>query len=514
MSSLPTPSSSDPLSRRAFLGVVGRTAVAGSGAAAALSGCGGGASRPQPHPATRSPPVEAQRFRSRSDLRPPAIHVGTRPPDPKAQSFVFTDCHGGNGQQGPMIIDRGGRLVWFEPVSEHGSTRKRVFNVRVQSYRGEPVLTWWQGSIVGAHGHGHYEILDQTYAGVARVRAGNGYQGDLHEFRLTDRGTALLTSYGRAEGQLPVHSGSGTRRGAYLYGVVQEVDVATGRVLLQWRSDEHVPVEASLHGPPPADPAIPWDYFHVNSIAVDPDDDNLLISGRNVWACYKVHRHTGEVIWSLGGRDSDFQVADGAQFAFQHHVIPHGDGLLTIFDNESGPPSQASQSRGLVLRLDHSSRRATLVREYLHDPPVLSAALGSVQALDTGGAFLGWGDSSYFTEYDAHGAVVLDARLASGVLSYRAFQDAWAGRPAQPPRIAVRRAGADAHVYVSWNGATVHRRWRLLGGLRGNELRELRSVPVRGFETAISVRSAPRWLAVEALDHDDQPLARSASVRA
>jgi hypothetical protein len=426
---------------------------------------------------------------------------------------VFTDCHGGNGQQGPMIIDRAGRLVWFKPVSDHGVLRERAFNVRVQGYRGEPVLTWWQGSIVGAHGQGHYEIYDSAYRQIAQVQAGNGYRGDLHEFRLTDQGTALLTSYGQAEGEIPAHTGTGTRRGAYLYGVVQEVDVATGRVLLQWRSDEHVPVTDSLHGPPPPDPSDPWDYFHVNSIAVDPADGNLLVSGRNTWAVYKLHRRSGEVMWTLGGRSSDFAFTSGAGFAFQHHAIPHGDGLITVFDNEAGPPAQARQSRGLVLALDHASGQARMVREYRHRPAVLSPALGSVQALDGGGAFVGWGDSSWFTEYDAAGRVVLDGHLAEGVVSYRAFQDAWTGRPVHRPRLAAERTGFGARVYASWNGATVHRHWRVLGGVGAEALSPLRTVPVRGFETRVDVTGAPPWLAVEALDLDRRPLARSTPVR-
>jgi hypothetical protein len=466
--------------------------------------------------------VAAQHFTSRPDLRPPQILVSTRPPDPRHESFVFTDTHGGNSQQGPLIIDRSGELVWFNPVSAHGTTGQRVFNVRVQSYRGEPVLTWWQGKIVGAHGQGHYEIVDESYRQVGRVQAGNGYLGDLHEFRLTDEGTALLTSYGQAVGPIPRHQGDGLRQGTYLYGVVQEVDVATGKVLLEWRSDHHIPVEASMHLPTPADPKVPWDYFHVNSIAVDPSDGNLLISGRNVWACYKVHRRTGEVMWTLGGRLSDFVQGDGARFAFQHHVIPHGDGLVTIFDNESGPPNQATQSRGLVLSLDRGRRQATLVREYLHDPPVLSEALGSVQALEPGGAFIGWGDSSYFTEYDVQGNVVLDARLAPGVTSYRAFQDIWHGRPHHVPKMAIKRrsssgAGAvsgAADVYASWNGATVHRRWRVLGGPhRGAVDRVLAHGRVTGFETRLAVSNPARWMAVEALDGDGHRLSRSEPVR-
>jgi hypothetical protein len=495
----------EPLDRRGFLGL-----ATGTSASLVLAACGGTAHHQQPAH-RRARPVPAQGFVSRPDLRPPEIVVDTRPPDPKSEYFVFTDCHGGNSQQGPLIIDRAGRLVWFKPVSDHGSAGQRVFNVRVQRYLDEPVLTWWQGAIVGAHGQGHYEIYDQRYRQVAEVQAGNGYRGDLHEFRLTDRGTALLTSYGQTEGRIPRHDGRGLRRGSYLYGVVQEVDVATDKVLMEWRSDEHVPVEASMHLPPPADPRVAWDYFHVNSVAVDPSDGNLLISGRNTWACYKVHRHTGKVIWTLGGSRSDFGQARGAHFAFQHHVVPHDNGLITIFDNESGPPNQASQSRGLVLSLDHAARQATLVREYLHHPPVLSAALGSVQALDGGGAFIGWGDSSYFTEYDPDGGVVLDARLAAGVTSYRAFQDEWRGEPVHRPRIAVRRRrDRAADVYASWNGATVHRRWRVLGGSRADALEELRSAAVTGFETRIAVRSAPRWVAVEALGPDGRPLARSA----
>jgi Arylsulfotransferase (ASST) len=499
----PDSSITDSLDRRSFLGL-----AAGTGVSLALGACGGGT----PHKRMarrRARPVPSQSFVSRPDLRPPEIVVATRPADPKFESFVFTDCHGGNSQQGPLIIDRAGRLVWFKPVSDHGSTRQRVFNVRVQRYRGEPVLTWWQGAIVGAHGQGHYEIYDQRYQQVAQVQAGNGYRGDLHEFRLTDEGTALLTSYGQAEGPIPRHDGGGLRRGTYLYGVVQEVDVATGKVLMEWRSDEHIPVEASMHMPPPADPRVAWDYFHVNSIAVDPSDGNLLISGRNVWACYKVHRHTGKVMWTLGGRLSDFAQAEGAHFAFQHHVVPHDNGLITIFDNESGPPNQASQSRGLVLSLDHAAGQATLVREYLHDPPVLSAALGSVQALDGGGAFIGWGDSSYFTEYGAAGAVVLDARLATGVTSYRAFQDEWRGEPAHRPRIAVHRRGSSCAVYASWNGATVHRRWRVLGGSQADVLEEVGGAVVAGFETRIALQSTPRWVAVEALGPDGRPLVRS-----
>ncbi|MGH2857857.1 MAG: arylsulfotransferase family protein, partial [Solirubrobacteraceae bacterium] len=293
----------------------------------------------------------------------------------------------------------------------------------------------------------------------------------------------------------------------------QEVDIATGKLLFQWRSIDHVPVTDSYHTPPPPDPTTPWDYFHINSIGVDPTDQNLLISSRNTWTVYKVDRHSGEVIWQLGGMHSDFSVDRRGHFAFQHHVRRHPGGLLTIFDNESGPPNEARQSRGLVLRLDERRRHASFVRRYLHHPSVLSPALGSVQDLDNGSVFMGWGDSSWFTEYDPRGRVVLDGHLPPGCISYRAFEQAWTGRPWTHPALAVTRARHGANLCASWNGATEHRSWRVLSGRRARSLSAVGTVDVRGFETRISVRRPHAWVAVEALDADGHVLGRSVAQR-
>ncbi|MHB1833440.1 MAG: arylsulfotransferase family protein [Solirubrobacteraceae bacterium] len=518
---------SEPVGRRTFLGLVGQV-VAGGGAAALVAGCGGGSSaRKTSRAATGSKPAKTaavkpsvQRFRSRPDLQPPKILVAARPPAAQAAvaggqpaPVVITDTHG-VGQQGPILIDRTGKLVWFAPLSDKGTNRLRAMNVNVQTYRGEPVLSWWQGAVVAAHGVGHYELIDQRYRRVAQVHGHNGYHGDLHEFLITDRGTALFSCYGKTETEIPVHKGTGARRGAIWYGVVQEVEIATGRLLFQWRSIDHVPVWESYHLPPPADPTVAWDYFHLNSIGVDPVDGNLLISSRNTWTVYKVHRRTGKMIWRLGGRHNEFSLDAHARFAFQHHVRMHHGGLMTIFDNEGGPPNEASQSRGLVLRVDERARTATFVRQYLHHPPVLSPALGSVQPLDGGGAFVGWGDSSWFTEYDAAGRPVLDGHLPPGCISYRAYEKPWAGRPDTRPRIAIRRDGAGLRVYASWNGSTEHRRWRLLAGPERSALEAVAERHSDRFEVAFRVRRPQRWLAVAALDAGGHELGRSAAHRA
>ena len=458
-------------------------------------------------------------FQSRPDLSPPSILVATRPRDPGTGSYVFTDAHAGHGQQGPMIIDRAGNLVWFDAVSDDGSISERVMNLRVQSYRGQPVLSYWTGGLVASHGAGHYVLLDQRYRQIATVQAGHGLQGDLHEFLITPQGTALFTAYGQDTARIPDPSGNGHRMGAYFYCCAQEVDIATGKLLMEWRCDQDVPFSDSHRLPTPKDPTVPWDPYHMNSISVDPSDGNLIVSLRNTWAFYKIHRRTARVMWTLGGAHNEFRIDRRAHFAFQHHVVPHVGGTYTIFDNESGPPNVAKQSRGLVLHVNVKRRRASFVRAYRHTPPVLSDALGSVQPLDAGHMFVGWGTSSDFTEYDAAGNVVLDAHLSGGVVSYRAFQQRWTGTPAEPPRIAIVPGGARAPGYASWYGATVPRRWRVLGGTSAQDLSPLATTAVTGFETAIEIPSVPAVISVQALDDDGKVLSQtapapSASVRA
>ena len=81
----------------------------------------------------------------------------------------------------------------------------------------------------------------------------------------------------------------------------------------------------------------PYDYFHLNAVNLD-EHGNLLISARNTWTVYDVDRHSGEVIWQLGGKASDFTLGPGVAFAWQHDPLPAGHDTIRLFDNEAAPP--------------------------------------------------------------------------------------------------------------------------------------------------------------------------------
>ena len=79
-----------------------------------------------------------------------------------------------------MIVDDLGHLVWF-------SKDRYATDFKVQRYRGEPILSWWQGKIVAGHGVGEYVIFDSSYREIARMKAGDGQRGGLHEFSIIPR---------------------------------------------------------------------------------------------------------------------------------------------------------------------------------------------------------------------------------------------------------------------------------------------------------------------------------------
>jgi hypothetical protein len=412
-----------------------------------------------------------------------------RPAHGTAPGYLFVAPKLNAAQAGPMILDNYGHLVWFRPLNTRGVT-----GLRVQRYRGRPVLTWWQQRPEGTRVDPWYTVADTSYRTVATIRPVGRVLGDIHEFVLTQRGTALMTTVRTITvGGRPVTDGG-----------FQELDLRTGRVLLDWHSVGHVPLSES-YAKGPRKESVPYDFFHVNSIAQD-SDGNLLVSARNTQTVYKIGRRTGRIIWRLGGKHSDFALGRGARFAWQHDARRQPDGTIRIFDNGAAPRVHP-QSRVIFLHLNRRLKRARLVRSVVHRPPIVAINQGNAQALPHGHLLVGWGHDPHLTEYDARGRVVLDLRFAGRVDSYRAFRFPWVGRPLARPAAALYRG----RIYASWNGATQIARWQVLAGRNPYSLKPVRTVPKRGFETAIAAPAFP-WLAARALARDGQTLGTSRPV--
>ncbi len=505
------------LTRRKFLETMG--ASAGGLALTSILGC-------EPKQRRRSahvPPAQANHdvwtFSSLPDLSPPAIEV-TTPAHDTSPGYVFVAPkrgvlapQRGPGQNGLMILDDSGQLVWFYSLQDQG---KSATDFKVQSYQGRPVLTWWEASVLRGPSPGEYAILDDSYREITRVQAGNGYRGDMHEFLITPEDTALLIIYDKVP--MDLSSVGGPKDGSVVEGIAQEVDIETGEVLFEWHSLDHVDLDESYELASHEFYHDKIEYFHLNSIDVD-HDGNLLISAKKTSTVYKLDRNSGDVIWRLGGKNSDFKMDPGTRTRYQHDARRQQDGTITIFDNHSDPKlfadgvTEDEQSRGIALELDEDAMTASLVREYTHPEELGAAHEGNMQVLPNGDVFIGWGSVPVFSEFSSEGEILFDANFITKQQSYRAFRFPWTGQPQDDPAVVAERVSEDeVRVYASWNGATEVATWEVLAGPSPGELESLASVPRDGFETALLARTAKPYVAVRAKHSSGRVLGASKAV--
>jgi hypothetical protein len=421
-----------------------------------------------------------------------------------APGYVFVAEKGGATKPGgPVIADNRGRILWYHQLPHP----LEATDFRTQTYRGKPVLTWWQGTINKAGvGRGEDEIYDTSYRKVATVKAGNGLDADLHEFQLTPRGTAYITIYHEVPDDLT--SIGGPKKGWVLDSVVQEIDVASGNVVVEWHSLDHVPLSESLQAH--QEPALhatkkrPLDYFHVNSVA-DAPGGRILISARNTSALYLLARD-GSIVWRLGGKRSDFGPPAAVKFRYQHNARLHPDGTLTLFDN-GGIPRAEPYSRPLVLKVDQAAKRVSIAKTFVHPQKLASPYEGNLQLLADGGAFVGWGGVRRVTEFTPAGEVRFELKLPFGD-TYRAFRLAWHGAPDGRPAVSVD----GDRVYASWNGRLDIDHWEVLAGPDSKHLTKIAAHTWTGLETSIGLETPPKVVAVRAIGASGRVLGISSTV--
>lgn len=508
----------------------------------ALSAC-----LPADGEAEQKQPIPHQSFVSRPDLMPPEVKLTEGPAwsEEYAESgeYIFLTPNYGSEtpSDGAIILDARGDLVWMEPA-EDDDPEDNPFDLRVQEFQGEPVLTVYEGTSDGGMGDGEIILLDPSYKELTRVTTGGSLEpgnADFHDTTITGDGTMLLAAYEPAPADL---SGLGGPEDGHIQdAVIQEVDIASGDVVFEWSAREHVPLTETLLdleteqtelekeadeesvASEDAEPPVlgseehPFDYFHINSITED-HDGALLVSARHTNAVYKLDRATGEVIWTLGGSASDFEMGEGATFTWQHDAHRSPDGTLTLFDNRAHGGLDDESSRGLRLQLDGEAMTAEVATEYLPPEDRVAGSMANAQQLPNGNMLLGWGARPFYSEFTPAGELIYDVchgdecmgeDYEGGGGSYRAYKAAWEGRPATEPDVTVQEDDAGPVAYVSWNGATEVAQWRLVAGDDADSATEQATADRDGFETSIPVpdgaTDAP-YLAVEALDADGEVL--------
>ncbi|KAI4720371.1 hypothetical protein E4T48_03315 [Aureobasidium sp. EXF-10727] len=453
-----------------------------------------------------------------SDLEVPVFQVNKAAGDNvDSADRVFMSPRGTEVEQiAPMIFNSDDlSLVWSDP------SYKTTFGVRVQEFNSSDYITFWRGAIKGAgYGSGSFIMLDHNYNVAYNLTTKNlTVGGDIHEIELTDDGTALMTAYEPIKYNLTAYD---IEDGWLADSLFEEVDIATNDLIFSWRASEHIALNASY-----ADPGAtgisqdsPYDFFHINSIEKD-DSGNYLVSARHTHTIYYINGTNGDIIWSLGGKNNDFEDKSDGQatnFAWQHDARWRNTNLteMTLFDNGAADwVKTENETRGLWLSLNYDDMSVSLKQDYISPEGILSISQGSVQVLSNGNVFMGYGSNGAFIEYTNDGEAIWDVQFGiignSSVQSYRAYKQNWQGFPGWNPSIAASGNGTDnTTIYMSWNGATEIKQWTILASNSSSSLSTAdeiwKNVTKTGFETNVTVGTNARYIRAAALNADGQVL--------
>lgn len=498
----------------------------GSAGASGAEGCGttpypSNTGYTTPEPITQSANVWS--FVSEPNLHPMKVSVNINDKG-TSSGKIFVAPYSASatsayGQQGALIMDNSGDPIWFRPS---GSANLMNTDFRVQKLAGEPVLTFWQGTLAappaytdapsGSSEPGScYYILDKSYQVIKTVSAQKAYTADIHEFLLTPNNTALFLSTRAVPMDLTPYGGP--KAGFVEDFAIQEVDLRTNALVFFWDALSHIPLAESDE---PASNASStgniWDPYHLNSIGLTDNPENILVSARSTSTIYLINKPTEKIVWRLGGKKSDFKVESGGEFAWQHDARVLPDNVISMFDDhccESNTvPAGTPPSHGLFLKLDFENKTARPQMKYYYSPILNASSQGNTQALPNGNVMVGWG-ASYFSEYAAGGATVYAAQMPGTSFTYRAYRESWIGIPNYPPSIAVESANGTTTLYASWNGSTETDSWQVFSGNSADTLALVKSAAKTGFETAIPLTDGGSYFQIKAVDANGRVIGES-----
>ena len=153
------------------------------------------------------------------------------------------------------------------------------------------------------------------------------------------------------------------------------------------------------------DPFSSGDIDHPNSIDIDRDG-GVVVSYRNLDAIVKIDSATHAIVWQLGGARNQFRFVGDPESGFggQHdaRILPNGH--LLLFDNGTNHSPQAS--RAVEYAIDPVAKTATMVWQYVPQPPVFNTFTGSAQRLANGNTVVSWTLTGVIDEVSPDGTLL------------------------------------------------------------------------------------------------------------
>ncbi len=161
-------------------------------------------------------------------------------------------------------------------------------------------------------------------------------------------------------------------------------------------------------------------FAHFNAIDYYEDEDAFYVSSLGLECLLKVDRASGELLWTMGGDESDFTFDGGrTDFFERNHQFQRLDDSIVVFVNGS---EQTYCSDVREYAYDGDGGEADLVWSYTPDPCVFSFSLGDVTRLDSGNSLVTFSNQGQIDEVDPDGELLwrLNSSLG-GAVGYTTF---------------------------------------------------------------------------------------------
>ncbi|MEM1220792.1 MAG: aryl-sulfate sulfotransferase, partial [Bacteroidota bacterium] len=300
------------------------------------------------------------------------------------------------------IIDRDGDIVWYDEVSVPGSPCTGYFWTTQKTflYLYEDCQTLREKSLEGT------VLREVTFPDSFYLH---------HEFILNDAGNILaLVATART---IDKSSIGGSANALVVGDGIVEMDW-DGNILSYWSAFDHLDPYSNDY----ANSSF-WDQYlgvesedwlHANGLSFDLDG-HYLLSVRNLNQILKIHRETGEILWSFGmGGNFTFDSMENV-FLAQHACTATGPNRYLLFDNLG----VMGQSRSLEFELSNQDLTATTLASYGDQVTVFTPVVGNALRLLNGHTTTVFGQLGRIVEETTNGEIVWDMNY--GQFTYRAY---------------------------------------------------------------------------------------------
>ncbi|CAI7593996.1 unnamed protein product [Penicillium glandicola] len=428
-------------------------------------------------------------------------------------------------QVGPYIYDDNGVLIWAgAPLYDNHNAFdfKPVYNID-----DDPHLSFIVGWEFDDSKKGHGAIVNNHYEVEKEVQAlSDVHDFNMHEFNIMDGGKTVLACTYRSQIMNLADFGRPTEESWVTVGGFVEVDIETNEVLVQWDSFDKIALHESnmFHAwdGPSGTPG--WDYVHINAVDKNEAGD-YIISLRFTNTIYLISGEDGNIVWRLGGLESDFE--QDFTFSKQHDVkfiSSNGTHHVISFLNNASDERGADEKMSAVLFVELDTTvvpmTAKVIKRINRPDSGLTRLRGSARPLPNGNIFIGWSESGYSSEHASNGDLLMTARFASDRYStYRSYKGEFTGRPTAPPDLVASVYGTHDEdmmtlIHVSWNGATDVVQWKFYAqAYEGGQSILIGATNKTDFETMFIADGYMDFVSAEAIDAEGNVMHTSEIMR-